>query len=63
MVEALIAWLIVILIVGIVAGIVIYVIGMIPMEARFQQLAKMVVLLIAVLIVIMKALPLLNVAI
>jgi hypothetical protein len=62
MVEALIAWCVVILIVGIVVGIVVYIIGMIPMDARFQQLAIMVAVLIGVLIIILKALPLLGVA-
>ena len=33
---------------------------MIPMDARFKQIAKVLIILVAVLIVILRALPLIN---
>lgn len=63
MVEGLIALLIVILVVGIVAAVIVYCIDMLPIDARFKQIAKVLVILIAVLIILFRALPLLGVAV
>ena len=61
MIEALIALLIVILVVGIVAWLVVWLIDMLPMDGRFKQIARVIVMVIAVLIILVKALPLLGV--
>ena len=63
MVGDLIGLLVVIIIVGIVAAIIIYLIDMIPIDVRFRQIAKVLVMLIAVLVILMRALPLLGVAV
>ena len=63
MVDDLIALIIAIVVVGIIVGIVLYLVDMIPMDPRFQHLAKMLIILAAVLIIILKALPLLHIAI
>ncbi len=62
MIQGLIALLITILVVGIVAAVVIYLIDMLPIEGNFKQIARVLVLLIAVLIVLFRALPLLGIA-
>lgn len=62
MVSGLVALLIAILIVGIVAAVIVYCIDLLPIDPRFKQIARVIVLLIAVLIILMRALPLLGVA-
>jgi hypothetical protein len=61
MINALIALLITALVVGIVAWIIIYLIDMLPIEGNFKQIARVLVLLIAVLVILARALPLLGV--
>jgi hypothetical protein len=61
--EALIGLLITLIVVGIVAAIIVYLIDMLPIDARFKQIARVLVMLIAVLIVLLRALPLLGVAV
>lgn len=61
-VGGLIALLIFIIVIGVVAWIVIYCIDLLPVPAPFAQVAKVLVLLIAVLSVLYRALPLLGVA-
>lgn len=63
MIEGLILLLVAIIVVGIVAAIIIYLIDMLPIEGPFKQIARVIVLLTAVLIILMKALPLLGVAV
>lgn len=63
MIEALIAFLIVVLVVAVVAAVLLYCIGLLPLEAPFQQIIRVVILLICALIIIVKALPLLGLAI
>lgn len=63
MVEPLIALLILILVVGIVAWFVTWLIDMLPMEGRFRQIAKAIVLVIAVLIILVRALGVLGYAV
>lgn len=60
MIGALISLLIVVIIVGIVAYLVTLLIDRIPMDGGFKQIAKVLVILVAVLIVIMQALPLVD---
>jgi hypothetical protein len=63
MINALITLLILVLVVGIVAWIIIYLIDMLPIEGNFKQIARVLVMLIAVLIILLRALPLLGVPI
>lgn len=63
MVESLISLTVLIIIVGIVAWIVLRLLEMLPIEGGFQQIAKALVILVAVLIVLFRALPLLGVSI
>jgi hypothetical protein len=61
MINALIALLVVVLVVGLVAYLIIMLIDMLPIEANFKQVARVLVMVIAVLIVLARALPLLGV--
>lgn len=63
MLNGLIALLVVIIVVGIVAYLISLLIDMLPLDGRFKQIAKVLVMLIAVLIVLMRALPLLGVSV
>lgn len=62
MVEGLIGLLILILVVGIVAYVIVYCIDLLPIQPPFNQVARVLVMLIAVLIILMRALPLLGVS-
>jgi hypothetical protein len=62
MISGLIGLLVTILVIGIVAAILIYLIDMLPIDGRFKQIIKVLLLLIAVLIIIARALPLLGVS-
>jgi hypothetical protein len=62
MIEALIALLITVLVVGIICWLVLWLIDSIPLPAPFGQIARVIVILIAVLIILFKALPLLGVS-
>lgn len=62
MVAALISLLIVCLVVAVVASVILYCVALLPIEANFQQIIRILVILIAALIIIFKALPLLGVA-
>lgn len=59
--SALISLLITILVVGIVAAVIVYCIDLLPIDGRFKQVARVLVLLIAVLVILVRALPLLGV--
>jgi len=61
MLEGLVALLIAILVIGIVAAIIIYLIRMLPIDPKFKQIGEIVVMLIAVLLILIRALPLLGV--
>lgn len=63
MLEGLIGLLVVLIVVGIIAALIIYLIDMLPIDVRFKQIARVLVILIAVLVILMRALPLLGVAI
>jgi len=63
MIEGLIALLIVCLVVGVVAAVIIYCVQLIPLEPPFGQIIRVIVVAIAALIIILKALPLLGVAV
>jgi hypothetical protein len=62
MIEGLIGLLIAIIVVGIVAALIMYLIDLIPIDGRFKQIAKVLLLLIAVLIILARALPLLGIS-
>lgn len=59
MINGLIALLIAVIVVGIIAWLITYIIDMLPIDGPFKQIAKVLVLLVAVLIILAKALPLL----
>lgn len=61
MIEALIALLITVLVVGLVAYLIIMLVDMLPIEGQFKQVARVLIMVIAVLVVLAKALPLLGV--
>jgi ABC-type glucose/galactose transport system permease subunit len=61
MVEALIALLVVCVVVAVVASVILYCVALLPVEPQFQQIIRMLVILIAALIILFKALPLLGV--
>lgn len=61
MISGLVALLIVILVVAIVAAVLTYCIDLLPINDQFKSICKILILLIAVLIIITKALPLLGV--
>lgn len=63
MIEALISLLVVVIVVGLVAAIVLYLVEMLPIDGRFKQIARVLVILIALLVVLMRALPLLGIAV
>ncbi|MDW9804271.1 hypothetical protein GOA91_15290 [Sinorhizobium meliloti] len=64
MIEALIALAITILVVGVIAGLIIFLIRRAPfIPAPFGQWAVYVVIVIAVLIILLRALPLLGVSV
>lgn len=62
MIDALIGLLIVIIVVGIVVYLLKMIIDLIPMPANFKQIAWILLLLIAILIILGKALPLLGIS-
>lgn len=63
MIEGLIALLVVILVVGIVAWLVVWLIDMLPIDGRFKQIARVIVMVIAILLILLRALPLLGVSV
>jgi hypothetical protein len=63
MVESLIALIILIIVLGIVVFLVNMLIDLIPMDGRFKQIAKVLIILVAVLILLMRALPLIGVSV
>jgi hypothetical protein len=63
MIEALISLLIVVIVIGIVAALIVWLIDMLPVDGRFKQIARVLVMVIAVLIILMRALPLLGVSV
>jgi predicted PurR-regulated permease PerM len=62
MINALIQVLIVAIVIGIVVWLAFWLLDMLPMDDRFKQFAKALVILIAVLILLFKLLPLIGVS-
>lgn len=60
--SGLIGLLILIIVVGIVAYLIKMLIDMLPIDGRFKQIAGILVMLIAVLIILSRALPLIGVS-
>lgn len=63
MTSALISLLVLVIIVGICVYVVTLLIDLLPMDARFLQIAKVLLVLIAVLIILARALPLVGLSI
>lgn len=63
MVAALIALLVVILVVAVVVAVLLYCEALLPIEPPFHQIIRALIILIAALVIIFKALPLLGVAV
>ncbi|MEK1930397.1 MAG: hypothetical protein AAAC47_11545 [Pararhizobium sp.] len=61
MIESLIALIILIIVLGIVVFVINMLIDLIPMDGRFKQIAKVLLILVAVLILIARAFPLIGV--
>jgi hypothetical protein len=61
MINALILLLITVLVVGLVAYLIIMLVDMLPIEGQFKQIARVLIMVIAVLVILAKALPLLGV--
>lgn len=62
MIEGLIGLIVLLIVVGIVCWIVLRLIDMLPMEGSFKQIAQALVILVAVLVVLYRALPLIGVS-
>lgn len=63
MIEGLVSLLILVLVVGIIAWLVLWLISEIPLPAPIGKIARILVIVIAVLIILYRALPLLGVSI
>jgi hypothetical protein len=63
MINALIILLVTTLVVGLVAYLIIMLVDMLPIEGQFKQVARVLIMIIAVLVILAKALPLLGVAV
>lgn len=63
MIEALVQILILLLVVGLVVWLARYVVALLPIEEPFKQIANVLILLIAMLIVLTRLLPLAGVRI
>lgn len=63
MVEALIALLVVIVVVGLICGLVVWLIDSSPIPSPFKEWGRWLVIVIAVLIIVMRALPLVGVSV
>ena len=64
MTAGLIGLLITILIVGLVLGLVLWLIDLMPViPAQFKKIAKVLVIVIAIIIILVRALPLMGVAV
>jgi hypothetical protein len=61
MVNALIVLLVAVLVVGLVAYLIIMLVDMLPIEGQFKQVARVLIMVIAVLVILSRALPLLGV--
>ena len=62
MIESLITIIILVIVLGIVVYLINMLIDLIPMDPRFKQIAKVLLILVAVLILILRALPLIGVS-
>ncbi len=61
MIDGLIGLLILLLVLGLIVGLAIWLIDMLPVPATFGQVAKVLIIVIAILILLVRALPLLGV--
>lgn len=63
MIEALISLLIVCVVVGIICWLVLWLLSALPLPAPFGQIARVLVIAIAVLIILFRALPLIGISV
>ena len=63
MIPALITLVIAIIVIGIVAWLVIYLIDLLPIDGNFKKIARVLVMIVAVLAILARALPLLGVSV
>lgn len=63
MASGLIGLLVVVIVVGIVAWLIIYCLDLLPMDARFKSIARVLIFVIAILVILFHALPLLSVSV
>lgn len=63
MIESLISLLIVIVIVGLICGLVVWLIDSSPIPSPFKEWGRWLLIVIAVLIIILRALPLIGVTV
>lgn len=61
MISALVTLIVLVIVIGIVLYLLNMLIEMLPMDGNFKQIAKILLILVAVLIVLARALPLLGV--
>ena len=61
MISALVTLIVLVIVIGIVLYLLNLLIEMLPMDGNFKQVAKVLIILVAVLIVLARALPLLGV--
>jgi hypothetical protein len=61
--SGLVSLIVLIIVVGIVAYLIKMLIDMLPIDGRFKQIASILVMLVAVLIILQRALPLIGVQI
>lgn len=60
MLSSVISLLISIVIIGIVCWLLMYLVDRLPMEGRFKQIARILIIVIAILAIIQRAIPLLE---
>jgi hypothetical protein len=63
MTSALIGLIFLVIIVGIVVWIVLQLVAMLPMDAGFQNVVRGLIIIVAVLIVMYRALPIIGIAV
>lgn len=60
--SALISLLILVIVLGVILWLCLYLIDMLPIEPNFKQIAKVLMIVVAILILLMRALPILGVS-
>lgn len=63
MINSLIGLIVVIIVIGIVVYLLNMLIDMLPIEGNFKQIVKVLIILVAILIILAKALPLIGISV